>query len=159
MGVAHLALELGLGHKCRHRVDHHHIDSTGAHQRVGNLQRLFARIRLGDDQVIDVDAQLLRVCRVERMFGIDEGTCATLLLGFRNDMQRQGGLARTFRAVDLDHASLRQAANPERHVETEGACRDRGDVHRLPLAEAHHRALAKGAFDLAQGRIKGLGFV
>ncbi len=43
--VAHLALELGLGRQRRDRVDDQHVDGAGAHERVGDLQRLLAACR------------------------------------------------------------------------------------------------------------------
>ncbi len=48
VGVAHLALELGLGHQRGHRVDHQHVDGAGAHQHLGDLQALLAGVRLGE---------------------------------------------------------------------------------------------------------------
>ena len=55
------------------------------------------------------------------MFGVDIGGDAALLLDLGHDMQRQRGLAGGFRAVDLDHAAARQAADAERDVEAERA--------------------------------------
>ena len=56
VGIAHLAFELGPRHQRRHRVDRDHVKSRRAHQRLGNLERLLARVRLRDEQVVDVDA-------------------------------------------------------------------------------------------------------
>src|SRR5262249_23257822 len=65
-----------------------------------------------------------------------------------------------FRAVDLDDAAARQAADPERDIQSE---RTRGNdlhVHRLHvLAEPHDRALAETALDLRQRGIEGFRFV
>jgi hypothetical protein len=99
--------------------------STGAraHQRVGDLERLLAGIGLGDQQVVDVDAELARIDRIERVLGVDEGADAALLLRFGEAVQRQRGLARGFRPVDLDHPAARQAADAERDVEPERAGR------------------------------------
>ena len=44
--VAHLAFKLGARHESGHRVDHQHVDRAGAHQRVGDFQRLLAGVRL-----------------------------------------------------------------------------------------------------------------
>jgi hypothetical protein len=43
------------------------------HQRVGDFQRLFAGVGLGDQQFVpDVHAQLAGIDRVQRVFGIDK---------------------------------------------------------------------------------------
>ena len=55
VGVAHLALQLGLGDEGRDRVDDDDIDRPAADQDLGDFQPLFAVIGLGDEQVVDVD--------------------------------------------------------------------------------------------------------
>ena len=143
-GIAHLAFQFGLGGQRRHRVDHHNVDAAGTHQRVGDFQRLFAGVGLGDQHFVDVDAQLLGIDRIERMFGVDIGGDAALLLGLGHHVQRQGGLARGFRAVDFDHAAARQAADAERDVEAQRAGRNGIDLrHRLILAQRMTEPLPK----------------
>jgi hypothetical protein len=97
VAVAHLAFDFGAGHQRGDRVDHQHVDRVGTDQRVGDFQRLFAGIGLRDDQLVDVDAQLLGIDRIERVFGVDESGGAAVLLRFGDDVQRQRGLARAFR--------------------------------------------------------------
>ena len=64
------------------------------------------------------------------------------------------------RPVDLDHAPLRQTADPERDVEPERARRNRLDVHRaVVLAQLHHRALAELTLDLGERGGQGLGLI
>ena len=118
------------GTRAATEFDHQHVDGAGAHQRVGDLERLFAGVGLGDQQVADVDAQLLGVAGIERMLGVDEGAGAALLLGLGDDVQRERGLARAFRAVDFDDAALGQAADAERDIEAQRAGRDRFDLQR-----------------------------
>jgi hypothetical protein len=77
---------------------------------------------------VEIDAELAGIDRIERMFGIDEGADAALLLGFGNGLQRQRRLARAFRPVDLDDAAPRQAADAERDIEPERARRNRLDL-------------------------------
>ena len=79
--VAHLALDLGLGDERGDRVDDDHIDRVGAHEHLGDFQRLFAGVRLRDQQVVDVDAELAGVLGVECVLGVDEGRDAAGLLG------------------------------------------------------------------------------
>lgn len=157
MAVAHLAFQFGARHQRRDRVDHQHVDGAGAHQRVGDLQRLLAGIRLGDQQLVDVDAQLAGIGRVERVLRIDEGAGAAGLLGLGDGVQGQRGLARAFRPVDFNDAALRQAADTQRDVETERAGGNHLRLDQVLLgAELHDRALAERAFDLAQGGIERL---
>ena len=41
-------------------------------QRTGDFERLFAVVRLRNDQIVDIDAEFARIGRIERVFGIDE---------------------------------------------------------------------------------------
>ena len=158
--IAHLALDLGPRRQRRDRIDHQHVDRARAHQRVGDLQRLLARVGLGDQQVVEIDAELAGIDGIERMFGVDEGADAAVLLRLGDDMQRQRRLARGFRPVDLDHPAARQAADAERDVEPQRAGRDRLDLDRLlVLAQPHDRALAEGPLDLRQRCVQRLGLV
>ena len=112
-----------------------------------------------DQQLLQVDAELLRVLHVERVLGVDEGAGAAELLHLGDDLQGERGLAARLRAVDLDDPAARQAADAERDVEAERAGGDDLDVvDDLALAEAHDRALAELLLDLRQGRLQGLGF-
>ena len=58
MAVAHFAFDFGAWHERGDRVDNEHVDRAGSHQCVGDFQRLLAGVRLGDEQVIDVDPSL-----------------------------------------------------------------------------------------------------
>src|SRR5580700_8118129 len=160
LAVAHLAFELGARHQRRDRIDDQHVDGAGAHERIGDLQRLLAGVGLGDQEIVDIDPELAGIDRIERVFGVDEGADAALLLRLGDAMERERGLAGGFRAVDLDDAAARQPADAERDVETERAGGDGVHVHRVHvLAEPHDRALAEIALDLRERRIKGLRFV
>ncbi len=55
MGVAHLALELGLGDEGRDGVDDDDVDGAAADEDLGDLQGLLAVVGLGDEEVVDVD--------------------------------------------------------------------------------------------------------
>ena len=156
MAVAHLALDLGARHQSGDRIDDQDVDRVGADQSVGDLQRLLAGVGLRDDQIVDVDAELAGVDRVERMLGVDEGGDAAGLLRLGDRVQRQRGLARAFRPVDLDHPAARQAADAERDVEPERAGRDGLDLDRLARAQPHRAALAEGAVDLRQRGVERL---
>ena len=122
-----------------------------------DFERLLAVVGLRDEQVVEIDAELLRVGRVERVLGVDERRHAAELLRFGDDLQRQRRLARRLRSEDLDDAAARHAADAERVVDADGA--GRNGVDRLDgalLAEPHDRALAELLFDLADGQLDGL---
>ena len=92
--VAHFAFELGLGRERGDRVDDDQINRAGAGERVHNFERLLAGVGLGNQQLLQVDAELLGVLDVERVFGVDKGAGAAELLHFSDDLQRQRGFAR-----------------------------------------------------------------
>src|SRR5260370_6677526 len=155
MAVAHLALELGARHESSNRIDDQHVDCARANERVRDFERLLAGIGLGNQQIFDIDPELAGVGRVERMFGVDKsaGPAPTLRLG--DYVQRERGLARALRAIDLDDAPARQTTDAEGYVEAKGARRDYFDVgSSLARAELHDRTLAKGAFDLSERRLQ-----
>ena len=56
MAVAHLALDLGLRRQRRDRVDRDDVERARADQQLGDLERLLAGVGLGDEQLVDVDA-------------------------------------------------------------------------------------------------------
>src|SRR6266478_9457745 len=119
--VAHFAFELGLGHEGSYGVDNDDVNAAGANQRLGDFEGLLAIVGLRDEQIVDVHAQLARVDGIERVLGVDERGSAAELLRFGDDVQRHGGLAARFRAVDLDDAAARKAANAQSGVERETA--------------------------------------
>jgi hypothetical protein len=94
------------------------------------------------------------------VLGVDEGAGAGLALHLGDDLQGEGGLARRFRAVDLDHAAARQAADAQRDVQAERAGGDHLDVlDLLAFAQPHDRALAELLLDLGQRGLQGLGLL
>ena len=157
VGVAHLALDLGLGGQGRHRVHHYHVHRPGAHQHVGDLQGLLAGVRLGDQQFVHVDAQAFGVDRVQGVLGIDEGAGTALLLGLGDDVQGEGSLARGLGPVDFHHPALGHATHAEGDIQAQGTGGDDFHIaHHAGIAHAHDRALAKLLLDLAQGGGQGL---
>src|SRR4030095_2593588 len=109
-------------------------------------------VRLRDQKIVGLNAELLRVSQVQRMFGIDISSHAALLLRLSYDLQRQGRLTGSFRSIDLDDAAARHTADPQSNIESERTGRDYGDVfHYAPLAELHDRPFAQLPFDLAHG--------
>ena len=157
--VAHFAFKFGFGRERGHRIDHDQVYRPRAHQAVDDFQRLFARVGLADQQVLQVDTEFLGVLDVQGMLGIDERALPALFLHFGDDLQGERGLAGGFRAVDFNHPPARQAAYAERDIQPERTGGDHLNVlNHLALAQAHDGALAKLFFDLSQGHLQGLGF-
>ena len=152
--IAHLAIKLRLRNQRRHRVHHQHIDRTRPHQRLDNLQRLLAIVRLRDQQIVDVHAQLPRIQRIERMLGIHKRRQPARLLRLGDDLQRNRRLARRLRPKDLNHPPPRNPAHTQRRIKRDRPRRnDRNRHNRLFAAQPHDRAFAKLLFDLRERQL------
>ncbi len=81
---AHLALDFGARDERRHRVDDDDVHAVRADQNLDDLESLFAVVRLRDEQILEVDAEFLRVLRVERVLGVDERCHAAEFLRLRD---------------------------------------------------------------------------
>src|SRR5262249_1807818 len=113
VAVAHVALDFRLGNESRDRVDHHDVHCARTYQDLADLERLLTRIRLRDQQRLDVYAQLARVLRVERMLGIDVGGHAALALCVGYDVEAERGLTARLRAVDLGDTTTGNTADAD----------------------------------------------
>ncbi len=157
MRVTHVALDLGLRHECRDRVDHDDIDSARADEDLADLHRLLTGVGLRDEEVLDIDAELDRVVGVERVLGVDVGGGSARLLRVGNDVEAERGLAARLRTVDLGHAATRDSTDADGGVEVDGARGDRIDADaRIGRAHLHDRALAMVLFDLRDRQAQGL---
>ena len=85
-----------------------------------------------------IHAERFGIGWVECVLGVDEGRRSPGLLTFRNGLQRERGLARGLRAVDLDDPSPRQAASAHRQVQPVEERDTREVLHRLPPRPARH---------------------
>ena len=160
MAVAHFAFDFRLGHQRRHRVDDNHVHPARAHQHVADFQRLFASVRLRDQQVIHIHAQLAGVLRIQRVFRVDKGAGAAQLLRLGHHLQTQRGFARGFRAKDFHHPTTRQPAHAQRQIQPQRAGGDHLQVFiDLRLVHFHDRALAKLLFDLRKSGGQRFGLV
>src|SRR6185312_6410195 len=148
---AHFALDFRLRGERGDRVDHHHVHRARAHQHVGDFQRLLAGVGLRYKQVVDLDAELFRVGRIERVLGIDERGSAAGALAAGDGLQGHGGLAGGLRAVDLDYAAARQAADAQRDVQAQRTGGNRLDRLVDAVTHPHHGTLAELLLDLAEG--------
>jgi len=93
------------------------VHGAGAHQDVGDLQGLLAMVRLGDEQLVGVDADPARVGRVERVLGVDERADSSEGLSLGDDVVDERGLARGLRAEDLDDPAARHPSNAKGDVQ------------------------------------------
>src|SRR6266545_883003 len=153
----HLSLDFGARHERGDRVDDDHVDAAGADEHFDDFERLLAVVRLRDEEVFELHAELAGVLRVERVLGVDEGRHPAGLLRLRDDLERERGLARRLGPEDLDHAAAGDATNAEGIVEADCAGGNRGHLRDdLLAAEAHDRALAELLFNLADGQLDGL---
>src|ERR671914_156190 len=136
MRVAHLSLDLSPRYQGSDRVNNDDVEGAGAHEGIRYLQGLFAVIRLGKVEVLEVNPDSLGVGRVEGVLGVDEGGEAPCFLRLGDDVQGEGRLAAGLWTEDLDDATPWDAANAEGEVEGQGAGRYAGDLRPLLVAHA-----------------------
>ncbi len=160
MRIAHFPLDFRPRNEGRHRVHHQHIDGAAAHQHLGDFQRLFAGVGLGDQQVVGFHPQLAGVLDIEGVLGVDEGGDSSLLLRLGGDMQGQGGFPGGFRAEDLDDPAARYAADSQGDVQAQRTGGDRLHAGQYGVfAQAHDAAFAELLLDLPHGQVYGPGTI
>jgi hypothetical protein len=67
---------------------------------------------LGNQQVVEVDAELAGVLRIERVLDVDEGGQTAAFLGLGDGGEGEGGFAGGFRAEDLDDPAAGKPPTP-----------------------------------------------
>jgi hypothetical protein len=92
-GHAHVAFELGFGDERGDGVDDDDIERAGAREGFANGKRFLAAVGLGNEEVIEIHAELFGVLGIKRVLGINEGAQAAGLLGVGDDVQHHGGFA------------------------------------------------------------------
>ena len=107
-GHAHFAFEFGFGHERGDRIDDDDVEGIGAGECFANGQGFFAAVRLGDEQVIQIHAELFGISRIEGVLGIDERRETAGFLGVGDDVEHQRGFAGGFRAENFNDAAARQ---------------------------------------------------
>ena len=143
MAVTHLTFNFRLGSQSCHRVDHDHVDRTGANNHVAYFQRLFSGIRLTDQQVGNINAKIAGVNRIKCVLGIDKRAGATVALALRNYLQGQRGFTGRLRPIDFHDTTAWQTTNTQRDVQTQRPRRNRWYGFTPLVTETHHGALAK----------------
>src|SRR3989339_228392 len=137
MRIAHVALDFRLRGECGNRVDDDHVHRVRSHKRLDDFKRLFPVVRLRNEELVDVHADLLRIFRIERVLGVDVRGQASRLLNLRHDVLRERRLSGRLRTVHLDDAPARNAHHAECKIKRETTRRDRVDLHGLCLAKTH----------------------
>ena len=127
VSVAHFALDFRARNESGHGVDDHKIDRSRAHERLGDIERLLAGVRLRHEKLVGLDADLLGVRHVERVLRVNEGADAAGTLRLGDRMKRERRLAARLGSEDLDDATARIAANARCKVDRERAARQRRD--------------------------------
>ena len=148
MRVAHFAFDFSLGHKRSNGVNDDDVNAARTNQHVGNFQRLLTGIRLGDQEVIRINAQSARIDGVKCVFRVDECSVSACFLCAGNCVKRNGRLTGGLRAVDFDDAPTRQTANSKSDIKSQ---RTSGDhLHRGTriISQSHDRALTELLIDL-----------
>jgi len=146
--IAHVTFELGSRHQGRNRIDDNHIDRTRPYQHVSDLKRLFTRIWLRDQQLVDVHSNGLCIYRIEGVFCIDECRRTAVSLSLGKNVERQRGLARRLRSEDLDYSTARHATYAKSEIQGEGTRWNHGHLADVLCSETHDGARAKLTLDL-----------
>ena len=154
LSLAHLALNLSLGRKSRHRVDDNDVNRGRADKLLSDLKSLLTIVRLAHVEGIHIDTELLGIGGVERVLSVNESGNTTRLLSLGNGMDGERSLTRRLGAKDLNDTSARVASHSEGHIETERACRDDRNLLDLTVAHAHDGTLAVGLVNLIHGQLK-----
>ena len=119
--IADLALNLSTRSQSGDRVDDDGVDGARAHKHVDDLERLLARIGLGNEDLIDVHADTRGIRGIERVLGINKCHDAAHSLGLSQNLERKRCLTGGLGTVNLDDTAARHAADAQRGIEGQGA--------------------------------------
>ena len=150
MRVAHLAFDFSLGNKCRDGVDDNDVNAARTNQHVGNFQRLLTSIRLGDQEVIRVDAKGACIDGIKCVFSVDKCGVSTCFLRAGNCMKRNGRLTGGFRAIDFNDAPPRQTTNSKSDIKSQRTSRDHLHRGTRIISQSHDRTLTKLLINLRE---------
>ena len=88
-----ISLDLCAGSQCGHGVDDDHIQCAAANESFDDFERLFAKFRLRQEEVVGVDPQSFGVVHIHGMLGIDKRGDPAAPLRFGNHMEAEGSFA------------------------------------------------------------------
>src|SRR5262249_2255068 len=148
VAVAHFAVKLGLGDQGRDRIDHQHVDRPGGDQGGGDLKRLLAKVRLGNQEIVDIYSELASVDRVKRVLDHEARGHAGGFLRVGGHLQGNGRFAGRLRSKDLADASTGESSDSQGRVERNGPGGDyRHRNDRILRSEAQDGAFSELFFD------------
>ena len=155
VGVPHLAFDLGPGHQRRHGVHHQHVHGVAPHQHVHDVEGVLAAVGLGNQQIVDVHADLPGVGGVDGVFGVDDGAPGALGLRVGDNVKAQRGLAAGFGPVDLHDPPGGKPADAQSDIQSQRPGAENGHVGHGGLGpQTHDGALAELLFDLIDGDLE-----
>ena len=93
MAVSHLAFDFRTRNTSRHGVDDQYVNAAAADKRFRDVEGVFAAVRLGDDQIVRIDADEFGVFRIKCVLRVDEGATTACLLGICDDVEADSRLA------------------------------------------------------------------
>ena len=87
LGRAHFSFNFRSGNQGGHRVHHHQVDRARSHQLIHHFQPHFPRVRLGNQQIINIHPKGLGINRIQGVFCIHKGRNAARSLHLRDRME------------------------------------------------------------------------
>jgi len=90
MCFSHFPVNFRLWNESCDRIDNNNINGTTSYKCFCNLQRLFARIRLGNYKVFDVNANCFCIYGIKGMLRINKSSFTAKFLSFCNGMKSKG---------------------------------------------------------------------
>src|SRR4051812_32314860 len=152
--IAHLTLDLRLRRERGDGVDRHHVERPRSDEELGDLERLLAGVGLRDEEVVDVDADALRVLRIHGVLRVDERADAAAALRLGDHVVDERRLAGRLGPEHLDDAATWKSADPERQIERQRPGGHRTDRYRSAVVHLHDRSLAELPLDLAESDVQ-----
>ena len=154
--IAHFAFDLRSRRKRGHRVHDNDVNGVASHECIYYVQGLFARIWLGNEQVIKFYTDAFRIIRVERVFGVNECRCPAAFLHFGDHMHGESRFAGRFWSKNFYHSPFGYSPNTQSQVQGDRTRRCTLHVHSAGVFEFHNRTVAKFLPDLLHGSFEGL---
>ncbi|MNC32583.1 hypothetical protein D3C75_809450 [compost metagenome] len=154
VGIPHLAFDFRLRHKSRYGVHNNDINGAAAYQGFRNLQRLLAGIRLGQEELVYVDAKLAGIQRIQSMLRIDECGLSACLLHLCDGMQCNCCFTGGFRSVYFNNPPTRKSAYAKGNIQSQRTAGDGLHLHVGRFSKLHNRAFAELLFDIAKCRFQ-----
>ncbi len=91
--ITHLSFNLSPRRQRSNGVDHHDVDRSRTNELIDDLKCHLTRIRLGDQEVFNINTKGSRIDRIQGVLSIDKRRHTSTLLHLSDGMQRQRGLA------------------------------------------------------------------